>query len=289
MPTSDKKDTALQYHRDLLLATIDYLRSRWVGAIILDEEDGFALFFEHQKQQAERHYNERRLDRLEQQLASLIKMAQREADPGFTAWIKEKTGYDLDIFEDLRRSVEVIVAQKEIRNRKELHQVDLMHDYYQKIPDKKVADELLQLTIDYHNKEEAAKAASGKKTVQHSQVIKREIIDGEEYVTEIVFFGPKPKLYEEEEVISPDGKRKLRIIREALVKREWTIIEIKFEVAVGVFFQADSIRRDVKASWKDNATILVETAKDCHANTRARQIRRLDEVIKIEYIESNQF
>lgn len=112
--TPEKKQSELQRHRAILLATLDYLEERLGGSIVFDQYDPATEYFQQQKIQTEKCFKQRRLDRLQKRLASLTKEMQSRADLAFASYIKEKTGYNIDIFEDIRKRVNAIVAQNEI-------------------------------------------------------------------------------------------------------------------------------------------------------------------------------
>jgi hypothetical protein len=97
--------------------------------------------------------------------------------------------------------------------------------------------------------------------------------------------GPKPKHFVESEAIAPDGKRKVVVVQWAQGNHASTYINVNFKEVIGVIYGAMGICPEVKASWKDNQTILIETLKSYDANTKYAQISNFADVIKIEYLE----
>lgn len=287
--TSEEKQIELQRHRDIILATIDYLLSTQAGIIVFDKEDIVADYYEQQKLQIEKYYKQRKLDSLKQRLVSLTKGLQNKGDLNFANYIKEKTGYDIYIFEDLRKRIDVIIAQKEVRNEKELNDIGTMlHFYQQAQADGEVADKLKALLIDYSKRtdEPLTTATSRKREAGYSEVISKVEKSGGEEVTVRISTGPEPKHLEEQEAISPDGKRRLRVTQWSDGKNASTYVVIEFPTASGAVYGTNGIRPDVKASWKENSTVVIETKKDYPANTQYREVRSFDDVITIEYIES---
>lgn len=281
--TPEEKQSELQRHRAILLATLNYLEERFGGSLVYDQYDPVTEYYQQQKIQIEKYFKERRLDRLQQRLSSYIKDLQNRADLNFASYIKEKTGYDIDIFEDLRKRVDAIVAQSEIRSQSELNDVGTMLHFYQESSNNgKEVEKLKSLLTDYSQK---ANETSRKKKSENSEVISRVEKDGIEVVTVRISTGPKPKHYEEKWVTSPDGKHKLRVAQWSDGKQASTYVTIHFANGnSGAFYDLNGICPDVKAWWKDKSTIVVETKKEYTANTQHKQVRSFDDVITIEYI-----
>lgn len=281
--TPEQKQSELQRHRAILLATLDYLEERLGGSFVYDEYDPVTEYYQQQKIQTEKYFKQRRLDRLQQRLSSLTKGLQNRADLNFARYIKEKTGYDIDIFEDLRKSVEAIIAQKEIHSQKELNDISAMlHYYHQTSADREQVEKLQALLTGYSKQ---AHNITRKRKDEYSEVISRVEKDSIEEMTIRVSTGPKPKHFEEQEAISPDGKRRLRVTQWGDGKLASTYVAVEFPTASGAVYSISGIRPNVKACWKDNSTIVIETRKEYTANTQHRQVRSFDDVISIEYIE----
>lgn len=281
--THEEKQTELQRHREILFATIDYLISIHGASFVLDDEDYISEHYERQKTQIDKYYKQRRLDRLQQKLASLTKGMQNRADLAFAQYINEKTGYDIDIFEDLRKRYAVVIKQNEIRNQTELNEVgSMLHFFQETSPEGDETKKLQELVSNYSQHQ----VTSGKGKTERSKVIRRvEKADGTVEETIEVSTGPKPKHYEEQVAISPDGKRRLRIAQCGDGKNASTHVAIEFPTASGAVFGLNGIYTDVTAWWKDNSTIVIETKKDYPANTKHKKVRSFDDAIAIEYIE----
>ena len=85
---------------------------------------------------------------------------------------------------------------------------------------------------------------------------------------------------------SPDGNRRLRVVQWRDGRHASTHVTVEFPTASGAVYGTRGICPDVKAWWKDNATIVIETSKAYTADTQYRQVGSFDDVISIEYIES---
>jgi hypothetical protein len=163
----------------------------------------------------------------------------------------------------------------------------MLHYYQQTSANREIVDNLKALLVDYSKRttEPTTSPTSRKKKTGYSEVISKIEKDGIEKVTVRFSTGPKPKHLQEQEAISPDGKRRLRVTQWSDGKHASTFVVIEFPAANGAIYSTSGIRTDVKASWKDNSTIIIETQKDYPANTQHKEVRSLGDVIAIEYIE----
>lgn len=181
-----------------------------------------------------------------------------------------------------------ILAQKEIRNQEELNEVTgMLHFYRQASVDKDTMDGLEHLLTDlFKQRDDPAFAETFlKKKAGHTEIVKREEKDGMVVESVHIFTGPKPAHFEEQHIVSPDSKRKICVTQWRSGKHASTSVSVIFETASGTLYWTNGIRPDIKAFWKDNGTIIIETRKDYEAGIRYKEIRSFDDVVAIEYIE----
>jgi len=278
--TPEEKQLELQRHREILIATIDYLKVLHGESFVLDDEKHIEEYYEAQKTRVEKYYNQRRLDKLQQKLTSLVETLHDDLDQKFSAYIKERTGYNMDLFGDLKKRVEIILSKSQIDNDKEGRDIGtILHQLIETSSSPDEIARLQSLLLQYHHKNK-------KKKYGHSEVVSIEEKDG--IIIETIDFttGPKPKHNTEQWVPSPDGKRKLRIAQWSDGKQASTYVAIHFaNGASGAVYGLNGICPDVKAWWKDNSTIIIETRKEYNANQQHKQVRSYDDVIAIEYVE----
>ncbi len=258
--TSEEKQTELKRHRDIIFATIDYLLEQTAGSLIFDEFDPVTDYYQRAKQQTEKYYQKGRLDRLQQRLHSITENPRHTGDLRFGSYIREKTGYDIDIFESLRNRIDTIIEQKEIKNQKELRDVSTMLNVYQQTPgDQKKIDILNNLLIDF------AKRTSKPKSSRKNKHLSNQL----------------------SEAYSPDHQRKLIVAKSGTDENNAsTYVVIQFEHASGPIFGTRGINPNINAYWKDNSTIVIETKKDYIVVTQCEQVQSFQDIVKIEYIES---
>jgi hypothetical protein len=281
--TPEQKQLILQRLKAIILAALDYLLQQSGGSFVCDESDYVAEYYQQQKLQIEKYYKQRRLDRLQQRFESLSKGLQMRADLNFSKYIKKETGYDIDIFEDLRKRIDIIIAQDEIRDHRDLRDVSTMINYYREMKDEgEEVEKLNDLHTDYVT---VKNKFSGKRKGEYTEVVSSVEKDGMVKVTGSSSTGPKPKHFEEQEVISPDGKRYLRATQWSTRMNASTYVTVHFPTASGSVYAANGICKDVKAWWKNNSTIVIETKNEYEAISQSKKVRSFNDVITIEYIE----
>jgi len=278
----EQKQLELQRHRSILLAALSYLEERLGGSFVYDQYDPITEYYQQQKIQTEKYFVQRRLDKLQQQLVTLTKGLQNRVDLNFAHYIKEKTSYDIDIFDDLQKRVDAIIEQNEIRTEKELNDISTMLHYCQALTDGEKVEKLNTLLTSYSK---GTQKISHKRKSGYSEVISRVEKDGIEKVTVRISTGPKPKHFEEQEEISPDSKRKLRVTQWSDGKHASTYVAVEFPAANGAIYGASGIHSDIKAWWKDNSTIVIETKKEYEVIAHHKEVRSFDDIINIDYIE----
>jgi len=280
--TSAEKQSELIRHQAIIQAALDYLIQFEGGRFVLDDCDFAVEYYQQQKIQAEKYFKLRRLDRLQQQLTRFVEGRQIKADMVFSGYIKENTGYELDIFEDLRKHFQTILERGEIRDHKEHSDVMVMLQYHEQTAgSKEIKERIGHLLSNYAKR---MFETGNRKQTGYSEVISR--VEENGLITEHIRFstGPKPKHLVDNEVISPDGKRSLHVVQWSNGTNASTYVSINLEGGSGAIYSLDGIFPDVKACWSDNQTIVIETEKDHRANTQCRRVQSFDDVIRIKYV-----
>jgi hypothetical protein len=91
----------IKRYKDINLVAIDYLFQKTVGHFKWDDFDPAIPRCEKLKLKTEKLYLSKNLKGLERLLGDITKERQQIGDLTFESYIKEKTGYEIDVFEDL--------------------------------------------------------------------------------------------------------------------------------------------------------------------------------------------
>ena len=267
----------LKRHRAITLATIDYLISLNNGSIVFDDLDPVLEYYESQKIQIEKYYNQGRIDRLQQKLDNLIKILQNRIDLNFTEYIQKRTGYQIDIFDDLHKRVDAIIERGEIRNHKDLNDIGTIFQFYQKTSaEPERIDVLRQLILSY------ARQQPGKRKGAYKDLINEQDKKETDKIRDSSSTNQKEHL---QVIVSPDGKRSLIVHPGSEFTKTPTYVLIEFPSGSGTIYCTSGIHHDITARWKDNSTIIIQTGKDYLATTQHRVVRSAEDVISVEYVE----
>src|SRR6187549_815779 len=106
--TPEQKRSELNQYKEVVLATIDYLE-KTDGSVKFDQLDPNAEYYQHQKQETEKYYTQGKLERLHKKLGELTQWPLMSGDLNFKRYLKEKTGFDIDIFKDLQGRIDKII------------------------------------------------------------------------------------------------------------------------------------------------------------------------------------
>ena len=266
--TPEEKQAELKRHRDILIATLDYYINRYRAANLKFEEYDPIAHFEQLKQQTEEHYDKGRLTRLKQWLRDMTAEPRETADLSFGRYIKEKTGYDIDIFERFQKRINKIIARKRIKTDNEYRDVLSMVDNLcqQPVVDEEKINVLNNLLIDFDDKIKGTKKSKSKDKLSAKS----------SYFTNQLSTN-----------YSPDNKRKLTLTESGDATSALTQVLIQFENRGGAgVYAVTGINLGIKTYWKDNHTIIIETKKDYQSLQKWEQVQNFNDIVKVEYIET---
>lgn len=264
--TPEEKQSELDRHRIIVLAAIDYFIKRSRG--INYGEPGPTTNYEHLKKRAEDHYQKNRLSQLKQWLLDLTEEFRETGDLAFDQYIKEKTGYDLDIFGSFQDRIGKVIKRKRIKTENEYRDVLAMVDNLcQQMPvDQDKIDVLNSLLIDFDERVSGTKTPKDKRTSSGKTNY---------FIKEV------------SESYSPDNKRKVTIIESGRNENHAsTQVAIQFGQSGAGVYAANGVNLGIKAYWKNNNTILVETRKDYLVLQKWEQVQSFQDIVIVEYIEA---
>lgn len=262
-----EKQAALEKYKAIAIATLDYLIKNYTGKLVFDQYDPHVMVYSTQKEQVERYFKQRKLDQLKRHSTNFQSILLHNLDVKFKDFIKEQTGYEIDIFKDLQDRIEAIVASKEITKDRELYDVRLMSDIYEKTNgDQKKLAVLQNLVVAFTDKipvERSSKVISEQK---YKEMRRRSgfLLD----------------------LASPDKKNRLELYTNGKDGCAQTSVNVYLKDGNGgAVYTAKGQSLPIKTYWKDNRTVVIETKKTYEVTTRYEKLSSLKNVIRIEYTE----
>jgi hypothetical protein len=253
------KQAELERNKAIALAILDYLQNT-SGRLILDEIDPEADNHRQIRQFIEESYQKKNLRRIQQIIRQMTEGLRMKADRNFGIYIKEKTGNDLDIFENLQERFDKIMEQQKITSEQEIRDAMTMISTYRQTPgNQEKIDLLAQWTTEYHKQKSSQKNSA--------------VITERQLTT--VF-----------ESNSPDGKCRLLIAEDiANAENPMTRVLLVFDLDGGSIYAVPGINLGISVHWEDNNTVVIETKKDYSPVSMHKQVQRLGDMISIKYIE----
>ncbi|MEJ7559924.1 MAG: hypothetical protein WKF66_16550 [Pedobacter sp.] len=124
----DDKRIELRKFRDLVLAAIDYHLDDTSAAIKTDDFNS-SVHYESLKKQTLEHYNKGRLTKLKHWFRDLIEIQIEARNLKFNTYLKNQTGYDIDIFEAYFKRVEKIIEKGKITTDNQFFDVSIMVEH----------------------------------------------------------------------------------------------------------------------------------------------------------------
>lgn len=283
--TREEKQTELEKHRVVVSATLVYLLNHFTGTIVYDNFDLIKDYYEQQKVQASKYFKLRRLDRLKEQLRRLTEGFKHQGNLEFGKYIRESTGYEIDIFAKEINQIEQVLAKQKIDNEEDSQAVRV--GLRTNLLVCKGKENILNLLLgDFYERKKELYQLSPKNKKVRTEIIKTVEKDGIITTTVRTSFGPKPLHFIEREAFSPDGKRRITVTEWSDGKHPSTNVTIFFDKVSGAIYGANGLYPDVNAFWKDNNTIVVETKKSYVNGLQHRKLQSFDDIILVEYIET---
>jgi hypothetical protein len=147
------KSKELAKYRDLILATLDYYIENKIMDIKTSDFDS-TIHFQSLKTQTIDHFEKGRLTKLKQWFRDLSEMQVETRDLRFNAYLRNKTGLDIDIFHDYFERINKLIERGKITTDNQFYDIRNMIDHLcQTDPvDHKQIEILNKLLIDYEHK-----------------------------------------------------------------------------------------------------------------------------------------
>jgi hypothetical protein len=114
---------ALEQHRAIFQATIEYLLDNSTGRVIADNDDIVRKHYENLQSKGEKHYHNGELKKLQRLIQELDALSLLKHD-NYVTFIKERTGYDAEMLQQTlpaslpNRNKSVIINSRDVTHKK---------------------------------------------------------------------------------------------------------------------------------------------------------------------------
>ena len=123
----DEKQAELRKYRDLVLATLDYYVDNKELHLKTAEFDSVEYYI-GLKIEVEENFQKGRLTRLKQWFRDLTEMQIETIDLKFNEYLREKTNYDIDIFNSYFQRVDKVIEKGKITTDNQFYDLNIMVD-----------------------------------------------------------------------------------------------------------------------------------------------------------------
>ena len=151
--TKEEKHKELEKYRDLNLATLDYYIESPLLKIKTDDFDS-DQHYKSLKPVVEENFQKGRLTRLKQWFRDLTEMMVENEDFEFNEFIKNRTGYIVDINSKFIKRIERIIKREKIKTEEEYRDILIMVDNLsqQQTLEKPKLDLLNSMLLEFDNR-----------------------------------------------------------------------------------------------------------------------------------------
>jgi hypothetical protein len=148
-----EKTLELIKYRDLVLATIDYYLDNQLIKIKSADFDS-TEHFKSLKLQTQEHFTKGRLTRLKQWFRDMTEMQVETGDLKFNKYLRDRTQYDIDIFQSYFQRIDKIIEKGKITTDNQFYDINsLVNQLCQSEPvDKERIEKLNSLLLNYETR-----------------------------------------------------------------------------------------------------------------------------------------
>lgn len=220
-------------------------------------------------------------------------------DLNFGSYIKEHTGYEVDIYEDLRYEIASIISKGKVENDEELGNIGIMLQVYQGTSVEKEQIDRLKNLIDEFVKHKKTSRVIGQSNaeVKHAIVQIKTPLPNTEYTAMADAITATVKKLSKEEfmdsqhqrgvLFSPGNiKRQIATNTHGIGENAHTEVSITLKGGSGCIYSVKGENLLIRAYWQNSNTVVIETQKEYVADIRHNQVSSFEDVVKIEYIEA---
>ncbi|RDC54392.1 hypothetical protein DU508_21980 [Pedobacter chinensis] len=288
--TFKEKPEELDKYRHIIIVTLDYLIENYTGFLVFDDYDAGKEYYLQEKNQVEKYYEQRRLDRIKSKLAKLTQNLYFRRDINYQNHIKEQTGYSIDLYDDLHLKINQIIQKGKISDADEFRDVHFMNQIREKEANKSFDTNHLNDLIDKYKEDIFSQTG-------HFRIDFQKELTEDDVVEKKIFMVNNKQLTEEAydklrkdqgllyKVNSPNRKNWIELQSNGKNECALTYIVIGVDGGSGSIYCVKGENLPIKAYWIDDSTILIETKKYETLN-RYQKVSTKNTVINIKYIDN---
>lgn len=252
-------------NKTILLATLNYLLEYHSGDMVFDGYSPSKQWFLQDIRQTEFDIKNYRAKAIQRRLDQHIMLLKYKFDLGLNQYIKDNTVYDIDIFEQFKTDVLPVISRGKIEDN-DTYPVEKYLKAYGAHPGEQENVCLLKTLL---AKREAEKRKRAELTEQ---------------ITVTFSVGGKGKhRWLLSEALAPNGVFKLSVQFSGKDENALTYVNISLPGGNGGIYIIRGYKLPIKAYWKDDHTVLIETKREYESSCAYQQVTSYGEQFNIEY------
>ncbi len=280
MPKKNSNLELTKYY-NLANVAIDYLIRENAFSIIYDDYNPILEYYEKKKNHLNTYLQKRQLSKIKQVFNLILLRRQRAVDFDFNTYIKEKTGYNFDIFESLIIRSDIVIQQKRINNKEEEFDVVAALNFYRKTSGYQAKIEILHLLLVNYSLPAINAFVNN---LDNTKIISETSLPNGKRIT-IEFKGSINKNLISE-INSPNGRYKIEILKSSKdLNKALTFVIVHFDKVSGSIFTLKGFQPEVNAYWLDNNNIEIMYKRNTNIIDKINRVKRFENEISIKYIE----
>lgn len=262
----------------ILLATLNYLLEYHSGDMVFDGFSPSKQWYLGDLQKTELDIKKSRSTQIKNRLDRHILLLKYRYDLGLNRYLRENTSYDIDIFETFKADVMPIVVKESI-DANDIYPIERYLKAYEMHPDEQERVAVLKkLLIAYEAKIKRLMGSDG--VTKTSYFIIQGNKGKEVSETELHEMDKKWLLAEE---TAPNGTYKLSVQISGKGADASTYVNISLAGGTGAIYAAIGERLPIKAYWKDDKHVVIETKKEYKFYQMYSQVSSYGDLVNIEY------
>lgn len=261
-------------NKSVLLATLNYLLEYHSNDMVFDDYSPSKLWYLEELRKTELDIQKYRSNQIKRRLDMHISLLRSKFDQGLNNYVKEHTGYEIDIFEAYKARVMPMVSRGYIGH----NDVYLIEDYLSAYETNPAEQERVAVLKDLLSEREARinKFTSiSEETFYSISGTARTFSDAEH-----LKWMSKWLLYEQ---IAPNRVFKLSVQISGRGENALTYVNITLGGGTGSIYGARGEKLPIKAYWKDDHHVVIETSSQYAHQWMYKQVSSYGELVKIAY------
>jgi hypothetical protein len=266
-------------NKKVLLATLNYLLQYHSGDMVFDDYSPSKQWYLSEIKQTKIDIAKYRSKQIRRRLDMHISLLRQRYDLGLNEFIRENTGYDIDIYEQFKANAMPIILKGSIVYN-DVYQIERYLKAYEMVPEEQKNVQLLKVLLERYEDglssllvDDDFVTVEGCIVVQGKNIRTMNPADYDKFRQESLLC----------EETAPNRSYKISIETTGKGQHASTYANISLSGIVGGVYGAKGEKLPIKAHWKDDHNVIIETKEHYEIIFKYKQVTSYGKVVNIEY------